>query len=945
MKRLYIPLIYIAASFLAVCFFVVMPSTVSAASKDVSISSCSLSKSGKTVTVKATAHTKNAAYGEDLYLIALDAYRSEVKAVDIEPLAAEKNKKGTITFKVKYKTSMLYQKFAVACKSKGKYKIISNTYYITNPEVLASYTKNGPKTTSKKGLQAENTSDALNLRAQHVVLNWTINSILGDGYGATPYKYRGKTYYFNTDTIAYYDNQVQTFNAAGAKVTIILLLPNTPHTPTDSMRFAGSDTAHYSSINTSTQSGCRTFEALMTYLAEHYGTKKNLVSGWILGNEVNNQSEWNYGGGKSLSAYMSNYARALRICSNAVRSVSKNSNVYISLDYNWSLDADGGGNNFFSSKNTLNEFFKQLNKHGNIIFHIAYHAYPEALSDPVFWDDSHAINSVDSTFITFNNLNVLTDYVKTYFGKEYTIMLSEQSFNSTRGEAVQAAAYAYAYYKAESDGMIESFIYGRQYDHPIETNQGYYWGLHETTQKKRIIWDVFQYIDTSESFSFTDQLVKYTNLSSWNDIAGFKRSKYQKMPKINRKAVINKIDMKSNTSASISWNKVAFADGYEVYRNGKKIKTISTNEILSYTDKKLKIGTTYSYKVRAYKRVPSKTNANKRSNMYAAYSATKKITASPAQAVWAYDTQYNLAEGTQIKLKWIPQKGVSGYKILRSTSLDSGYKTIATSSKATYTDRNTKTGTAYFYKIRSYVTVKGKDYNGNASDPIGIESQIQVTGALSSGQLSLSWTNWPSAVKYRLYRSTLPDGEYKKVTETANTYWSHKDTPKLAFDVGETYYFKVCGILPDGSGTAYSNMISVVITEKLDSSKSTDAILNETEDAGIEPTESIPVENTQLPPANADSTEKETEVPTETPDSAEPEGSTESAGPDATDDSTGSTEPEVPAAPDGADSSTGSTEPDGADGSAGSTESGGTDGASPEESGTADGTESGNTFT
>ena len=61
----------------------------------------------------------------------------------------------------------------------------------------------------------------------------------------------------------------------------------------------------------------------MTYLAMRYGTKENLVCGWILGNEVNSAAIWNYGGGKSLDAYMANYARAFRICYNAVRSVTK----------------------------------------------------------------------------------------------------------------------------------------------------------------------------------------------------------------------------------------------------------------------------------------------------------------------------------------------------------------------------------------------------------------------------------------------------------------------------------------------------------------------------------------------------------------------------------------------------------------------------------------------
>ena len=53
-------------------------------------------------------------------------------------------------------------------------------------------------------------------------------------------------------------------------------------------------------------------EAVMAFLAARYGTKENLVCGWILGNEVNSAAIWNYGGGKSLDNYMANYAPQMR---------------------------------------------------------------------------------------------------------------------------------------------------------------------------------------------------------------------------------------------------------------------------------------------------------------------------------------------------------------------------------------------------------------------------------------------------------------------------------------------------------------------------------------------------------------------------------------------------------------------------------------------------------
>ena len=253
--------------------------------------------------------------------------------------------------------SKLFSKFAVAYKSGKKYRIISTAKYITNPEKLASYKSTYPKTYSKKGLQAEDPADSIALGTQHTVLNWTINSILQQG--GAGYRYKGKTYYFNYQLLDYYDELVHQYNESGSKVTVILLLQNSSRKDLDSIMYKGSS-ANYSGIKIASKAGCQTFEAVMSYLAERYGKKSHLVSGWILGNEIGNTKEWNYGGGKSLSSYVDNYVKAFRIVNTAVRSVNKNAHVYLSLDYHWNYDPDGDGKAYFSSKSVLDTFYKKL---------------------------------------------------------------------------------------------------------------------------------------------------------------------------------------------------------------------------------------------------------------------------------------------------------------------------------------------------------------------------------------------------------------------------------------------------------------------------------------------------------------------------------------------------------------------------------------------------------
>jgi len=78
--------------------------------------------------------------------------------------------------------------------------------------------------------------------------------------------------------------------------------------------------------------------------------------------------------------------------------------------------------------------------------------------------------------------------------------------------------------------------------------------------------------------------------------------------------------------AALSWNKISGASGYVVYmatgKNGsfKKVATIKKGSTVKYTKKSLKKGTTYKFKIMAYKTVSGK-------NIYSGYSAVKTVKA------------------------------------------------------------------------------------------------------------------------------------------------------------------------------------------------------------------------------------------------------------------------------------------------------------------------------
>lgn len=819
------------------------PLSLQAAEQPVTVTSCKLNSKGKKLTVKAKVKNKTKAMGSKLYLLSLNANVSETGKKSAVPLASVKAKKGTVSFKVDYKDSMLFQKFAIAYKSGKKYKITSNVRYITNPEALASFTGKGPAASSKKGLQVENFSDSIELGTQHAVVNWTLNSILNtNAIHKTAFTYKNKTYYFDDDQLQKNDEMVKAYNAAGIRVTVILLLPKDPGSiGTVSMQFGGYNYTQYSSFKTSSKAGCQTLEAVMLYLAKRYGTNENLVSGWIVGNEINSPVVWNYGGNKSLSSYMENYARAFRICSNAVKSVSKNANVYISLDYNWNNDVDGKGKHYFSSKSVLDTFYAKLKAKGVIDFQIAYHAYPEGLTDPVFWNDARATNSVNSKIVNLKNLTVLTKYVKKQFGSSCKIMLSEQSFNSTRGEEVQAAAYAYAYYISEGNSMIEAFIYGRHVDHPSETKSGYYWGLYDTWYKKRLAWHVFQYIDSKESLTFTNPLLPYTNIKKWNKVSGFKKTKYTQMASKLNKAVITGIVPDSSTSLTLTWDKLNTADGYEIYRNGEMIAALTDNSIVTYTDKNLAKGGTYQYQIRMYKEAPQADDVKKKVKLYGATSDVVSATAAAAQVT--LNEENCSVSGKGVTIAWKKMTDVDGFEIYRAEAADGSYTLIGTEagSQTSHIDEATESGKTYYYKVRAYVTVSGVNYYGSYSDATSQTTLIYLRAEVENGKVVLNWTPCADAVSYRVFCKQKADAEFVRtiggIRELTYTMTQYKDAADnlIDFQVGGVYNIRVRGVYADGTAGKYSNIVELTIDNSFQNSETENTETESSETEEIEP--------------------------------------------------------------------------------------------------------------
>lgn len=172
------------------------------------------------------------------------------------------------------------------------------------------------------------------------------------------------------------------------------------------------------------------------------------------------------------------------------------------------------------------------------------------------------------------------------------------------------------------------------------------------------------------------------------------------MGKIKGKATSDKV-------IKISWEPIAGAQGYAIYN--AKNDLVGRTTKTSFKHKKLKALKNYKYKVRPYVVSDGTTYYGKFSKTITVRTLAKAPTKVKAKA-----------GDNQITISWKKVKGVSGYVVYRSTKKSGKYKKVATlkkASKTKYTNKKLKSGKRYYYKVRSYKTIKGKKIYSKYTSP------------------------------------------------------------------------------------------------------------------------------------------------------------------------------------------------------------------------------------
>ena len=396
------------------------------------------------------------------------------------------------------KRDRLYSRFRAALRAPGAEPVILDGIAFVNQlggepgAGISAWESEYPTSRTIKGLQVHMLDDAVALGVGHAALNLNLPTILRPAATPTTITYRmdGRDYFFDGAYLAGFDRRVKELSDHGIIVNLILLnsmkwdsveihpdlrgiLPHPAYHPEGLI----------SAFNVTTAEALDYYKAFVEFTAWRYmqpGAPYGRACGLIIGNEVDSQWIWGNAGEMDVRQYVREYAMALRTAFYAARKQWSEARVYVSLDHLWTIpfgepDRQEQPGRYYRGHDIIEHLNAIYQSEGNFDWSLAYHPYPEDLRHPDFWNDKTALPSFDSPRITFKNIEILPRYFSQphllYNGRLRHIILSEQGFNSDESEEserLQAAAYAYAYWRIERTPGIESFILHAHVDHRDE---------------------------------------------------------------------------------------------------------------------------------------------------------------------------------------------------------------------------------------------------------------------------------------------------------------------------------------------------------------------------------------------------------------------------------------------------------------------------------------------
>ena len=221
------------------------------------------------------------------------------------------------------------------------------------------------------------------------------------------------------------------------------------------------------------------------------------------------------------------------------------------------------------------------------------------------------------------------------------------------------------------------------------------------------------------------------------------------------------------TGFKLSWNKVAGATGYQVYlySGGKWVYTYRTTTN-SRVVTNAKLGTTYQYRIRAYRTV-------NKTHYFGPFSSTVK-----AKCVLTAPTAVKLGTVTDTAavLSWKAVSSATGYQVY----LKSGSKWVGKANVKTpkCTLKDLPVGTKASIRLRTYKKVGSSYVYSSYTDYSFTTAPAKVTGLTAAPYgttATLKWSKSAGAAAYYVYRYNAAGKKWDRLASTTATTYTAKD--------------------------------------------------------------------------------------------------------------------------------------------------------------------------
>ena len=263
---------------------------------------------------------------------------------------------------------------------------------------------------------------------------------------------------------------------------------------------------------------------------------------------------------------------------------------------------------------------------------------------------------------------------------------------------------------------------------------------------------------------------------------------------------------KTSSEIKLQWDKNTSADGYmiDVYdgTKWKPIKTFTSNANTSYDIVGLHAGTTYKFRLRAYKAFGSVTE-------YSAYSAELNVTTGPSVITGAV---LGGRAADALRVNWNKNTSADGY-IVEMYQGENWVRVakITDNSTTTFRKAGLAPSTVCKFRVRAYKIDGKAELYGNYSSTVTARTNPSViTGAVLGGRaadaLRVNWSKNTSADGYIV---EMYQGEnwvrVAKITDNSTTTFR-----KAGLDASTVYKFRVRAYKMDGTTALYGNYSATV---------------------------------------------------------------------------------------------------------------------------------------